>query len=112
MDDDEAMMRLLGFSGAFRMSSVGLASCGAFGARAGFESTKGTHVADNDSTAARGAVRKVPKREYRQYMHRKGGFNRPLSPSVRQRGRPLSPIPQKHTLPLFFCARRDRKSVV
>lgn len=39
-------------------------------------------MADNDTTAARGAVRKVPKREYRQYMHRKGGFNRPLSPSV------------------------------
>lgn len=61
MDDDEAMMKLLGF--------------------AGFDSTKGKHVADNDDTAARGAVRKVLKREYRQYMHRRGGFNRPLSPS-------------------------------
>lgn len=85
-DDDEAMMRLLGFQGAFAPSVLAPPQIeGSLAALTltGFDSTKGTHVADNDTGAARGAVRKVLKREYRQYMHRKGGFNRPLSPSVR-----------------------------
>lgn len=43
----------------------------------GFGSTKGTKVAGNDI----GAVRKEKKSEYRQYMNRQGGFNRPLSPT-------------------------------
>ncbi|ODA79894.1 hypothetical protein RJ55_05491 [Drechmeria coniospora] len=43
----------------------------------GFSSTKGKMVAGNDS----GTVRKEKKSEYRQYMNRQGGFNRPLSPS-------------------------------
>lgn len=43
----------------------------------GFGSTKGQKVAGNDV----GAVRKGKKSEYRQYMNRQGGFNRPLSPS-------------------------------
>ncbi|CAK7270515.1 hypothetical protein SEPCBS57363_004142 [Sporothrix epigloea] len=42
-----------------------------------FASTKGTKVAGNNA----GAVRKVKRTEYRQYMNRQGGFNRPLSPS-------------------------------
>jgi len=43
----------------------------------GFGSTKGTKVAGN----AAGSVHKAKKTEYRQYMNRIGGFNRPLSPS-------------------------------
>jgi U4/U6.U5 tri-snRNP-associated protein 3 len=42
-----------------------------------FGSTKGKKVAGNDV----GVVRKEKKREYRQYMNRQGGFNRPLSPT-------------------------------
>lgn len=47
-----------------------------------FTSTKGKHCEDNDKTAARGAVSRVLKRQYRQYMNRKGGFNRPLQPQA------------------------------
>ncbi|KAI1655704.1 DUF1777-domain-containing protein [Daldinia decipiens] len=43
----------------------------------GFGTTKGTHVLGNNA----GAVRKEKKTEYRQYMNRVGGFNRPLSPT-------------------------------
>ncbi|KAI1075937.1 hypothetical protein F5B20DRAFT_584900 [Whalleya microplaca] len=43
----------------------------------GFGTTKGNHVVGNHA----GAVRKVKKTEYRQYMNRVGGFNRPLSPT-------------------------------
>lgn len=42
----------------------------------GFGTTKNTHVKGNNV----GAVRKQKKTEYRQYMNRVGGFNRPLSP--------------------------------
>ena len=42
-----------------------------------FRSTKNTKVPGNDRNYA---VRKVKKAEYRQYMNRVGGFNRPLSP--------------------------------
>ncbi|KAH6779461.1 U4/U6.U5 small nuclear ribonucleoprotein [Perilla frutescens var. hirtella] len=45
-----------------------------FGIPVGFDSTKGRPVAGNDV----GAVRKVTKRQPRQYMNRRGGFNRPL----------------------------------
>ena len=44
----------------------------------GFGTTKGKAVADNQSSAARGAASKNKGRKYRQYMNRKGGFNRPL----------------------------------
>ncbi|GAA0153093.1 hypothetical protein LIER_37621 [Lithospermum erythrorhizon] len=44
----------------------------------GFDSTKGKAVAGNDV----GAVRKVTKRQPRQYMNRRGGFNRPLPAEV------------------------------
>lgn len=40
----------------------------------GFDTTKGKKVDGNDS----GAVHVILKRKYRQYMNRKGGFNRPL----------------------------------
>jgi len=53
-DDEVAMMRLMGFSG--------------------FSTTKGKKVSNNDS----GAVHHVVVRKYRQYMNRRGGFNRPL----------------------------------
>lgn len=43
----------------------------------GFGSTKGQKVRGNNV----GAVSKEKKTEYRQYMNRVGGFNRPLSPS-------------------------------
>lgn len=43
----------------------------------GFRSTKNTKVPGNDKNYA---VSKVKKAEYRQYMNRVGGFNRPLSP--------------------------------
>lgn len=39
-----------------------------------FDSTKGKKVAGNDV----GIVHVILKRKYRQYMNRKGGFNRPL----------------------------------
>ena len=42
-----------------------------------FKSTKQTKVPGNNVYA----VRKEKKTEYRQYMNRVGGFNRPLSPS-------------------------------
>ena len=57
-DPEEAMMRkVMGF--------------------AGFRTTKNTKVPGNDVYG----VRKEKKTEYRQYMNRVGGFNRPLSPS-------------------------------
>jgi U4/U6.U5 tri-snRNP-associated protein 3 len=42
-----------------------------------FKSTKNTKVPGNDKNYG---VRKEKKTEYRQYMNRTGGFNRPLSP--------------------------------
>lgn len=44
----------------------------------GFDSTKGKPVEDNAKGAAAGALRQEKKRDYRQYMNRRGGFNRPL----------------------------------
>jgi len=61
VDEDDAMAAIMGFSS--------------------FETTHGKKVADNHSSAARGGATKVLKREYRQYMNRKGGFNRPLEAS-------------------------------
>ncbi|XP_043483922.1 U4/U6.U5 small nuclear ribonucleoprotein 27 kDa protein [Leptopilina heterotoma] len=52
--EEQDMMRLMGFCG--------------------FDSTKGKKVDGNDL----GAVHVILKRKYRQYMNRKGGFNRPL----------------------------------
>lgn len=44
----------------------------------GFDSTKGKHVPDADISG----VRAVTKRQPRQYMNRRGGFNRPLPSEV------------------------------
>lgn len=41
---------------------------------AGFDTTKGKQVNGNDV----GGVHHVVRRKYRQYMNRRGGFNRPL----------------------------------
>lgn len=56
-DDMAAMQAMMGFGG--------------------FGTTKDKRVAGNNA----GAVRKVKKTEYRQYMNREGGFNRALSPT-------------------------------
>jgi U4/U6.U5 tri-snRNP-associated protein 3 len=56
-DDMAAMQAMMGFGG--------------------FGTTKNKKIAGNNV----GAVRKEKKTEYRQYMNRQGGFNRPLSPS-------------------------------
>ena len=44
----------------------------------GFESTKGKAVKDNQTGASKGAAAKGKARVYRQYMNRRGGFNRAL----------------------------------
>lgn len=44
----------------------------------GFSTTKGKAVKDNQVGASRGAAAKSKARKYRQYMNRKGGFNRAL----------------------------------
>ncbi|KAK5993670.1 hypothetical protein PT974_07105 [Cladobotryum mycophilum] len=55
-DDFAAMQAMMGFGG--------------------FGTTKGKKVAGNTA----GGISKEKKTEYRQYMNRQGGFNRPLSP--------------------------------
>ena len=52
--DEQEMMKLMGFCN--------------------FDTTKGKKVEGNDV----GGVHVILKRKYRQYMNRKGGFNRPL----------------------------------
>lgn len=47
-----------------------------FGIPLGFDSTKGKPVPGADVSG----VRVVTKRQPRQYMNRRGGFNRPLPP--------------------------------
>ena len=44
---------------------------------ASFDTTKGKHV---DGSCNAGGANIQEKRRYRQYMNRKGGFNRPLDP--------------------------------
>ena len=58
LSEEEQMRQMLGFGG--------------------FATTKDAEVADNQTSAARGAVKKNQNRSYRQYMNRRGGFNRPL----------------------------------
>ncbi|XP_002127200.2 uncharacterized protein LOC100176822 [Ciona intestinalis] len=53
-DEDKFMQQMMGFGG--------------------FETTKGKKVKNNDVYA----LNKKVERKYRQYMNRKGGFNRPL----------------------------------
>lgn len=50
----------------------------AMGLPAGFDTTKGKPVSDANHHGAR----LKSKRQYRQYMNRRGGFNRPLDPSL------------------------------
>eukprot|EP00985_Skeletonema_marinoi_P024546 scaffold17139_cov132-Skeletonema_marinoi.AAC.4 len=57
-DEQRQMMQMMGFGG--------------------FGTTKGKSVGDNQTSAAKGAASKNKGRKYRQYMNRKGGFNRPL----------------------------------
>ena len=57
-DEEAAMQRIMGFKD--------------------FRTTKDTKVPGNDKNYA---VHKAKKSEYRQYMNRTGGFNRPLSPT-------------------------------
>lgn len=54
----------------------GMAAMQAMMGFGGFGTTQQKKVAGNDVYA----VRKEKKTEYRQYMNRVGGFNRPLSP--------------------------------
>ena len=58
LDEEEQMQKLLGFGG--------------------FDTTKGKAVKDNQDSLARGSSGKNKARKYRQYMNRKGGFNKPL----------------------------------
>jgi len=61
--DDEAIAAALGFTS--------------------FGSTKGSAIEDNQVDPARGAVAKgVPKKVYRQYMHRASGFAHALDPQA------------------------------
>lgn len=48
----------------------------AMGIPFGFDTTQGKHVEDDKANV--GAVKVKSKRSARQYMNRKGGFNRPL----------------------------------
>ena len=57
-DEDTEMMRIMGFGS--------------------FNSSKGTHVHDNDKAAA-GTARIKKVHQYRQYMNRRGGFNQSLA---------------------------------
>lgn len=59
-DEEAMMMRMMGFGG--------------------FGSTQGKHVDDEFANAS--AVQQKTKRQARQYMNRKGGFNRPLPAEV------------------------------
>lgn len=61
--------------GAAEVEEMSLESLLGFGS---FGSTAGKPVEDNQTTAAKGAVAKVVTKSFRQYMNRKGGFNRPL----------------------------------
>lgn len=56
--DDKELNRIMGFTG--------------------FDTTKNKPVDDNFHGAAVGGTARHKKRAYRQYMNRKGGFDRPL----------------------------------
>lgn len=67
MDEDDVLL----------VEDDGMGDMAAMMGFGGFGSTKGQKVLGNNV----GAVSKEKKTEYRQYMNRVGGFNRPLSPS-------------------------------
>jgi len=52
----------------------------AMGIPIGFDSTQGKYV--DDEAANAGAVKVKSKRRARQYMNRRGGFNKPLPAEV------------------------------
>ncbi|OQR84490.1 hypothetical protein ACHHYP_20665 [Achlya hypogyna] len=64
MTEEEKMMALMGFGG--------------------FNSTKGQQVVDNVAGPAAGGLRKTNKREYRQFMNKRGQISRgpPIPPSM------------------------------
>jgi U4/U6.U5 tri-snRNP-associated protein 3 len=68
MDEDEEEIEV---------EEDGMADMQAMMGFGGFGTTKNKKVVGNNA----GGVRKEKKSEYRQYMNRIGGFNRPLSPS-------------------------------
>ncbi|OTB07736.1 hypothetical protein M426DRAFT_317631 [Hypoxylon sp. CI-4A] len=70
MDEDEEEEDIM-------VEDDGLSAMQAMMGFGGFGTTKNTHIPGNNA----GAVRKEKKTEYRQYMNRVGGFNRPLSPT-------------------------------
>merc|ERR1719458_1155406 len=63
LNEMEQMEHLLGFAGRF-------------------SSTSGKMVDDNQRSASKGIASKNKARKYRQYMNRKGGFNRPLQKMI------------------------------
>lgn len=62
--------------GDVEVEDEGMAAMQAMMGFGGFGTTKNKKVAGNNA----GGVRKEKSTEYRQYMNRPGGFNRPLSP--------------------------------
>jgi len=66
LTEEEQMQRLMGFGG--------------------FSTSKGKKVEGNDTGAARGATGAKGTRVYRQYMNRRGGFNKALDPVPDSKG--------------------------
>uniref|UniRef100_A0A6B2LGB7 U4/U6.U5 small nuclear ribonucleoprotein 27kDa protein domain-containing protein n=1 Tax=Arcella intermedia TaxID=1963864 RepID=A0A6B2LGB7_9EUKA len=76
MKEDEDNSEEGGIDLLARDSSADIAMMKMMGLPCGFNSTKGKHVEGNDW----GTARIKSQRLYRQYMNRKGGFNRKLDP--------------------------------
>lgn len=75
-DDDDDNAEPMDEDDDVEVADDGLGDMAAMMGFGGFGSTKGKKVVGNNV----GAIRKEKKTEYRQYMNRVGGFNRPLSP--------------------------------
>lgn len=75
-DDDDNDAEPMDEDDDFEVEDDGMGDMAAMMGFGGFGSTKGKKVVGNNV----GAIRKEKKTEYRQYMNRVGGFNRPLSP--------------------------------
>ena len=76
-EEEIAMMKMMGFSG-FNSTKGKVWSGEGIVLIFFFDNNHFQPVAGNATGDAAGAVHKVVKRKYRQYMNRKGGFNRPL----------------------------------
>ena len=63
--------------GGLEVEDDGMAAMQAMMGFGGFGTTKNQQVSGNNVSG----LRKEKKSEYRQYMNRIGGFNRPLSPT-------------------------------